>query len=153
MNPIQIPQLKRSTKIHPESSECQSKTFEEMLEEVTKVRIRTRTRKEIIPTFHLEMEQNDLEEKYSWVDTLLEEMHSTVEEEEEDVIDKNRSTFYHWSNNNMLEPNADEEFINENSYYASLDSRLEDMYNCVEEEDDEEKDQLTFDQYETVQSQ
>lgn len=134
------PKLTRNTKIHTEKvyiSE-QIKAFQDIWEEAD-----LKMRNSHPQHQFLFINEEDLQEKYSWVDERLEEMHSRIEEEDDE--EKNVSTFhsdaimYHWSTNNTLDPLEDED-----SFYAWIDNRLEKISLHVEEEDDEEKNNITF---------
>jgi len=88
-----------------------------------------------IPYFHFpsiqflqeEKEEEDDDEYseyfYHPYDLYLEELYSTVEDEEED-LERNASTF--------------------GNYDYDIDEKLEEMYSSVEEEDNLEKDSITF---------
>ena len=136
------PKLTRSTKIHTEKyteyTEKQINTFREMWEEAD---LKMRNSKHQF----LFINEEDLQEKYSWVDDRLEEMFSHIQEEDDEEKDNSTfhvgssSTLYHWSTNNTLDPLEDED-----SFYAWIDNRLEKMSLHVEEEDDEKKNNITF---------
>ena len=145
MNPMHKPKLTRGTKIHTENNYTseQIKTFQEIWEEAD---CKMRNSK---PQFLFDNEEKDeekdedIQESYNWVDERLEKMSSRVEEyddEEKDTITFHiDAVLYHWSTNNTLDPLEDED-----SFYAWIDNRLEKMSLHVEEEDDEEKNNITF---------
>jgi len=117
------PLLQRGVKVHPIVTP--SMTFQELWSQ-TEADMK---RRPFRPDVHFFGEQ----EKYAWVDALLEEMYSHIEEDDDEY--KDAQTFDHWDEENLAAIDAS---------YQWFDSRLEELSSCVEEEDDDAKNDITF---------